>query len=201
MDQIVKSGNCPRTEMIADDPTEFRCLWSDRIQIRVPLLLLLLLLLLHPVLCQTWQQVTRDVMLMVGSATEALGKHIQGRSRKLFADKWDLVHGLCGINWWVLLVERAQYHGGFHLYAPLAKWMPLQGAKAFGHAKVPSAVKQMATAQWGEWQWTADGEKITTKIETRGMHDTLPVPYSPQHQGMTWNDETLSVFFFFSSTV
>lgn len=86
-------------------------------------------------------------MLMAGSATEALGKHMQGRSRKLFADKWDLVHGLNGINWWVLLVERAQYHGGFHLYALLAKWMTLQGAKAFGHAKVPSAFKQMAGAQ------------------------------------------------------
>lgn len=191
MDEIVKSVNCQRTEMIADDPTEFRCLWSDHIQIPVPLLLLLL----DPVLYQTWQQVTRDVTLMAGSTTEALGKHIQGQSRKLFADKWDLVHGLSGINWWVLLVERAQYHGGFHLYAPLAKWMTLQGAKAFGHAKVQSAVKQMAGAQWREWQWTADGEKITTKIETRGMHDTLPVPYSLQHQGMTWNDETLSLFF------
>lgn len=149
--------------------------WSDHIQIPVSSLLLLLL---HAAHHQTWQQVTKYVMWMAGSTTEALGKHIQGRRRKLFADKWDLVHGLSGINWWVLLVERARYHGGFHLYASLAKWMTLQGAKSFGHAKVPSTVKQMAGDQWREWQWTADGEKIMTKIETRGMHDTLPVPCS-----------------------
>lgn len=185
MHEVVKLVNCQRSEMMADGSTEFKCMWSDYIQTPVPLLLLLL----HPVLYQTWQQVTRDVMLMAGSATEALGKHMQGRSRKLFADKWDLMHGLNGINWWVLLVERAQYHGGFHLYALLAKWMTLQGAKAFGHAKVPSAFKQMAGAQWREWQWTADGGKITTKIQTRGMHDTLPVPDCLQQQEMTWNDE------------
>lgn len=42
-----------------------------------PVLLLLLLCLLRPVLYQTWQQVTKDVMLMAGSATEALGKHMK----------------------------------------------------------------------------------------------------------------------------
>lgn len=86
-------------------------------------------------------------MLMAGSTTEALGLHRQGQRRKLFADKWDFVQGLSSINWWVLLVERARYHGGFRLYASLAKWMTLQGAEAFGHAKVPSTVKQMAGDQ------------------------------------------------------
>lgn len=83
-------------------------------------------------------------MLMVGSTSEAPGQHGQGRRGKLFADKWDLVLGLSSINWWVLLVERARYHGGFRRYASLAKWMKLQGAKTFGHAKVPSTVTQMA---------------------------------------------------------
>lgn len=83
-------------------------------------------------------------MLMAGSATEALGQRRQGKRRKLFADKRDLMLGESSINWWILLVERARYHGGFRFYAPLAKWMTLKGAKAFGHAKVPSAVKQMA---------------------------------------------------------
>ena len=86
-------------------------------------------------------------MLMAGSSTEAPGCAAQTNRRKLFADKWDLVLGLSSINWWVLLVEGARYHGGFLLYASLAKWMTLQGAKAFGHAKVPSAVKQMAGDQ------------------------------------------------------
>lgn len=89
----------------------------------------------------------------------------QTTQRKLFADKWDLVLGLSSINWWVLLVEGARYHGGFLLYASLAKWMTLQGAKAFGHAKVQSAVKQMAGDQWREWQWTADGEEISRREE------------------------------------
>lgn len=83
-------------------------------------------------------------MLMAGSTTEALGQDRQGRRRELFADKRDLVLGLSSINWWILLVERARYHGGFRLYAPLAQGMTLKGAKAFGHAKVPSTVKQMA---------------------------------------------------------
>lgn len=81
---------------------------------------------------------------MAGSATGAAGLHRRGGRRKLFADKWDLVPGLSSINWWVLLVGRARYLGGFRLYAPLAERTTLQGAEAFGHAKVPSAVKQMA---------------------------------------------------------
>ena len=102
---------------------------------------------LHSAPRQTRQRVTEDVMLMAGSSTEAPGCAAQTNRRKLFADKWDLVPGLSSINWWVLLVEGARYHGGFLLYASLAKWMTLQGAKAFGHAKVPSAVKQMAGDQ------------------------------------------------------
>lgn len=102
-------------------------------------------------------------MLMAGSATEALGQRRRAKRRKLFADKRDLVPGSSSINWWILLVERARYHGGFRFYAPLAKWMTLKAAKAFGHAKVPSAVKQMARDRRRERQWTADGEEITPK--------------------------------------
>lgn len=51
----------------------------------------------------------------------------------------------------------------FRFYAPLAKWMTLKAAKAFGHAKVPSAVKQMARDRGRERQWTADGEEIMQK--------------------------------------
>lgn len=58
------------------------------------------------------------------------------KPRKLFADKWDLVLGLSSFNWWVLLVDGAQYHGGFLLYASLVAWITLQGVEAFGHAKV-----------------------------------------------------------------
>lgn len=57
--------------------------------------------------------------------TNNWGCHVNGRElyrsawpaqttgRELFADKWDLVPGLSSINWWVLLVEGARYHGGF----------------------------------------------------------------------------------------
>lgn len=34
------------------------------------------------------------------------------------------------------MVDGAQYHGGFLLYASLVAWITLQGVKAFGHAKV-----------------------------------------------------------------
>lgn len=133
-------------------------------------------LLPHSARYQARQHVTKDVMLMAGSVTEALGQRRQAKRRKLFADKRDLVLGSSSINWRILLVERARYHGGFRFYAPLAKWMTLKAAKAFGHAKVPSTVKQMAGDRRRERQWTADGEEIMQKAW--GMHDTLQVPFS-----------------------
>lgn len=89
---------------------------------------------------------TKNVMLMTGIRTEAPGLHRQG---KLFADKWDLVLSLSRINWWVLLVEGARYHGGFPLYASLAKWMTLWRAKKH-------LVTQRCRALLNRWQETSE---------------------------------------------
>lgn len=116
-------------------------------------------MIIHRSLSSLLPFASSSLRLPSDQTTSNLRCHVNGRElyrsagpaqttrRRLFADKWDLVLGLSSINWWVLLVEGARYHGGFLLYASLVKWMTLQGAKAFGHAKVPSAVKQMAGDQ------------------------------------------------------
>lgn len=100
------------------------------------------------------------------------------KPRKLFADKWDLVLGLSSFNWWVLLVDGAQYHGGFPSLCLSGSVDNIAGSKGIWSRK--GAVKQMAGDQWREWHWTADGENIMRRPEECNTYisETLPA-YDP----------------------
>lgn len=123
----------------------------------------------HCVHRQIRQRATQDVPLIAKNASEALGQRRERGSHLLTNGIWWQAWAAltAGFYW---LKEHEIMAVSF--CASLATGMMLNGAKAFGHAKVPSAVEQMAGAYWGEWQWTADGEEIM--LETRGMHTQRP---------------------------
>lgn len=116
---------------------------------------------LHSAWHQTWQQVTEDVMLMAGSSTEALGQHRQGRRRKLFADKWDLVQGLSGINCWVLLVEKARYHCVF-FFVFMLLWQ-----SGWRWREQRRLVTQRCRALLNRWQETSEESGNGQQMEKR----------------------------------
>lgn len=150
----------------ADDLTEIRCLWHfskhiyDRPQIPP------LASSFHCAFHQVRQQITKYVMLMTGSSTEVPDQHRQLKGSYLLTN-W--------IQCWCWAALTVYWLKEYNIMAVffcvyLAKRMTLQGAKAFGHAKVQSIVKQMAGDQWSEWQWAADGEEIVQ--ESGGMQST-----------------------------
>lgn len=114
--------------------------------------------LLHSACHQTRQQITEDVIFVAESSAEApgqAGEQTSGGSYLL--TNGILMSGLSSFNWWVLLVDGAQYHGGFLLHASLVAWITLQGAKAFGHAKV----------LLNRWQETSEESGTGQQMEKR----------------------------------